>query len=517
MITRNLRNYQAIFILITVAFCGSSALHILNAIEIKSLWADELKTFYKTVSLSTPQMMNYLRSDSHPPLYYLALQSWFSFFEPNTTTLRLASWINYVIGGILMTIQTFKLGKNETKSRAWVAACIGALITFSSPIALRFSIEGKGYSLLVMLIAAGLICRQNYITSNKDCQYSRLNLAGSFIFLACASLTHYYGLFLTTSVGIVDFTKAFALKNYNQKQRIAVSISEALACLPCGLWALGNLTHLTSTQGISWIGKPDFGLLESILADYIGPFPIPKIIIMGIILLTLYRMGLMHYQNTKLISISKYSTLDLGGAPAGALMSFAVIAISFIYPFAYSRYFVILLPIIAPLTAVYISKIEPKNTTTLLALIGYLVLIWSVVQHDAFDNFKSQGSIVSTNKSSNYRAMSTLTVNEQNRFTLNPLIDATTSDLVANSDNLIESMPIEPWRSLLERDLTSPNSLPNTMVIAATGNSNRKRLKDAIRKLQENQFKCTHRITKYKYTDIYSCARQSNELKKTSN
>ena len=93
MITRNLRNYQAIFVLITVAFCGSSALHILNAIEIKSLWADELKTFYKTVSLSTPQMLNYLRSDSHPPLYYLALQSWFSFFEPNTATLRLASWI----------------------------------------------------------------------------------------------------------------------------------------------------------------------------------------------------------------------------------------------------------------------------------------------------------------------------------------------------------------------------------------------------------------------------------------
>ena len=514
MSTRNLRNYQALFILITAVFCGSSALHILSAIEIKSLWADELKTFYKTVSLSTPQMMNYLRSDSHPPLYYLALQSWFSFFEPNTTTLRLASWINYVIGGILITIQTFKLGKNETKSRAWVAACIGALITFCSPIALRFSIEGKGYSLVVMLIAAGLLCRQNYITSNKMCQYRRLNLAGSFIFLAGASLTHYYGFFITASIGIVDITKAFALKNCNQWQRIAISTSEALACLPCGLWALANLSHLTSARGIGWIGKPDYGLLESILADYIGPFPIPKIMILGIILLTLYRMRFIHYQNTKLISIGKYSVLDLAGAPAGGLMSFAVIAISFIYPFAYSRYFVILLPIIAPLTSVYISKIEPKNTTTLLALIGYLVLIWSVVQHDAFDNFKSQGSIVSTNKSSNYRAMSTLTVNEQNRFTLNPLIDATTSDLVANSDNLIEKMPIGPWRSLLKKDLTNPHSLPNTMVIAATGNSNRKRLKDAIRQLEENQFTCTHRITKYKYTDIYDCTRKSNELKK---
>ena len=224
-------------------------------------------------------------------------------------------------------------------------------------------------------------------------------------------------------------------------------------------------------------------------------------------------MKFIRYQNKKLISISKYSTLDLVGAPAGALMSFAVIAISFIYPFAYSRYFVILLPIIAPLTAVYISKIEPKNTTTLLALIGYLVLIWSVVQHDTFDNFKSQGSIVSTNKSSNYRAMSTLTVNEQNRFTLNPLIDATTSDLVANSDNLIEKMPIGPWRSLLTKDLTNPHSLPNTMVIAATGNSNRKRLKDAIRQLEENHFTCINRITKYRYTDIYDCVRKSKELK----
>ena len=244
-----------------------------------------------------------------------------------------------------------------------------------------------------MLIAAGLLCRQNYITSNKRCQYSRLNLAGSFIFLAGASLTHYYGFFITASIGIVDITKAFALKNCNQWQRVAISISEALACLPCGLWALANLSHLTSGQGIGWIGKPDYGLLESILADYIGPFPIPKTIIFVIILLTLYQMKFIRRQNRKLISIRKYSTLDLSGAPAGALMSFAVIAISFIYPFAYSRYFVILLPIIAPLIAVYISKIEPKNTTTLLVLIGYLVLIWSVAQHDAFEILKIRAAL----------------------------------------------------------------------------------------------------------------------------
>ena len=62
-------------------------------IDTRSIWADELSTIYKTVELNTPQMIDYLRTDAHPPIYYLALQRWFTFFDPSTTNLRLASWI----------------------------------------------------------------------------------------------------------------------------------------------------------------------------------------------------------------------------------------------------------------------------------------------------------------------------------------------------------------------------------------------------------------------------------------
>ena len=104
MTTKKLGRHKTLFIILTAVLSGFSALDILSVIDTRSIWADELSTIYKTVELNTPQMINYLRTDAHPPMYYFVLQRWFTFFEPSTTSLRLASWINYLIGGILMTL-----------------------------------------------------------------------------------------------------------------------------------------------------------------------------------------------------------------------------------------------------------------------------------------------------------------------------------------------------------------------------------------------------------------------------
>ena len=366
-------------------------------------------------------MINYLRTDAHPPIYYLRFAG--SHSEPSTTSLRLPSWINYLVGGILMTIQTYQLGRSETNQRAWIAACLGALIFFSSPFALRFSIEGKGYSLMVMLIAAGLLCRQNFLTSKKQCQYRKIYLVGTFISFACASLTHYYGLFISSSIVLTDWIKIFMLKDAHQKFRKNILISEILACLPTIFWALTNLSHLSSGRGIGWIGKPDYGLFESIIANYIGPFPIPKIIVLGIALWILRQKNLIRFEQITPTMIGKYSTLDLAGAPAGALMIFIVITISFVHPIAYSRYFIVLIPIIGPLCALYIARIKPKNTVSLFILLSALGLIWTNAQNDTFGTFSTNQYIASANKSSNYRAMSMLTANDMHRFTSNRLED----------------------------------------------------------------------------------------------
>ena len=56
----------------------------------------------------------------------------------------------------------------------------------------------------------------------------------------------------------------FMLKDARQKDRVNILISEIIACLPTIFWALTNLSHLSSGRGIGWIGKPDYGLFESI-------------------------------------------------------------------------------------------------------------------------------------------------------------------------------------------------------------------------------------------------------------
>ena len=513
MNTKRSRRHQTLFIILTAVLSGVSALHILSVIDTRSLWADELSTIYKTVQLNTWQMIDYLRTDAHPPLYYLALQRWFTFFEPNTTSLRLASWISYLIGGILMTIQAYQLGRNEANQRAWIAACLGALIAFSSPFALRFSIEGKGYSLMVMLIAFGLLCRQSFLTSKKQCRCRKIYLVGTCISLACASLTHYYGLFISTSIVLADGIRFNMIKEPHQQIRANILISEIVACLPTVFWALTNLSHLSSGRGIGWIGKPDYGLFESILANYIGPFPIPKIIVLGFCFWILRQKNLISIQKITSTAVSKLPASDLAGALAGALMIFIVIAISFVHPFAYSRYFIVLIPIIAPLSALYLSRIEPKSTIALLILLSTLTLIWTNAQNDTFGSFSTDEYRASANKSSNYRAMSILTVNDTHRFTSNRLSHAKTSDLVAKLDNLIKKMPVESWNTISKSDLKNTNYLPDALVLAATGKQYEKNLKNTIERLNNNKFSCNARDNKFTYVQIYDCLRQPLENK----
>ena len=190
-------------------------------------------------------------------------------------------------------------------------------------------------------------------------------------------------------------------------------------------------------------------------------------------------------------------------------MIFIVIAISFVHPIAYSRYFIVLIPILAPLSALYIARIQPNSTISLFLLLSALSLIWANAQNDTFGTFSTNKYRASANKSSNYRAMSMLTANDLHRFTSNRLGHAKTSDLVAKLDNVIDTMPIESWNSISKRELNNPNHLPDTMVLAATGKTYEKTIMGTIERLENNDFYCSIRDHKFTHVIIYDCQRQT--------
>ena len=109
--------------------------------------------------------------------------------------------------------------------------------------------------------------------------------------------------------------------------------------------------------------------------------------------------------------------------------------------------------------------------------------------------------------------MSMLTANDTHRFTSNRISHANTSDLVAKLDNNIKTMPIRSWNSISHSDLNSPNSLPDTMVVSATGRPYEKILVSTVEKLENNGFTCNIRDNKFTHVKIYDCQRQTVEIK----
>ena len=90
-----------------------------------------------------------------------------------------------------------------------------------------------------------------------------------------------------------------------------------MAALPGLAWIVYAADYLFSSRAASWIGPPDYALLEETLARGLGLWPLPKL---GLILLLL--------------------------------------VVSFVKPMAYSRYFVVLVPAVLPVLAVQFGALN---------------------------------------------------------------------------------------------------------------------------------------------------------------
>ena len=132
-----------------VLVCSAFALRTLFLIDATGLWSDELYTVGKSFQPSFDALLAMLRVDTHPPLYYSLVWVWARWFPPIAVSLRLLSWLVYLAGSAVITNQAGALAGE----RARRAMAYAALMAFCSPYPVRFAIEGKGYALLVLLVA----------------------------------------------------------------------------------------------------------------------------------------------------------------------------------------------------------------------------------------------------------------------------------------------------------------------------------------------------------------------------
>ena len=411
--------------LYAVAFvCAAFALKALFLIDATSLWIDELFSVGKSFQSDYSGLIAWLRHDTHPPLYYTILWFWGGVVGKTSVSLRLFSWFAYVLAGVLVTWQAGVLAPRSVRGKAMA---LSALLVFCSPYPIRFAVEGKSYIFLVLLIALAWFMRSRCIRQ----QYCFFNLLGYGFAVTIASLTHFYGLFIFFAAGVWDI--------WRLRWRLGSVVFVAL--IPSFAWVIYASSFLFGSSAGAWIGRPDFALFEDTLARAIGPWPLPKLVLLLFALWGLRCWGIKHIdQGFKNQSLNRFALIDVCGLTASALMVVGLVAISFFKPMAFSRYFVVLLPAVIPWLAVTGAQLplNRRGGKVVVLLSAIMLALW---WQQSFLGITAD--LGGSRESDNFRAVSLLTAGQQERYSPRPRL-LQFSDQVQLASGRIAVQPA-PW------------------------------------------------------------------------
>jgi hypothetical protein len=288
----------------------------LVSIDLTSLWNDELRTVEKSFQPSLGFLLNYLRSDVHPPLYYIVLWFFGQVFGQTLLVLRGFSWLSYLLAGVVLPLAVWQW------RHSMIAAASAGLLAVALPFSVRFAVEGKAYSLMFALVGLALWQRQRWIRSQ----------AGAKIFyplaFAAAALTHYYGLGLLLAQALLD----------GKRRDWQLLRLDCWALLIPSLWMLSTVSFLLGDGGREWIPPASPELLYKFVLLALGAhWPVVVMVVIGL-------TTTLAVANRDRPQSSLFPLVRAWGLDAAALLAVVSFVVSIWRPSAVDRYYIVLLP-----------------------------------------------------------------------------------------------------------------------------------------------------------------------------
>lgn len=154
------------------------------------LWLDEALSV-NIARLPLADMIDALRRDGHPPLYYLVLHGWISVFGDGDESVRSLSGVLSVA-----TLPLFWLAAKRYGGRT--AAIAGVVLLATNPFAIRYATEARMYALVTLLVVAGWLSVRVALE-----QRSRLALLGTGASAGLLLLSHYWSFYLVGATAVV--------------------------------------------------------------------------------------------------------------------------------------------------------------------------------------------------------------------------------------------------------------------------------------------------------------------------
>jgi uncharacterized membrane protein len=288
----------------------------LVSIDLTSLWNDELRTVEKSFQPSLGFLVDYLRADVHPPLYYGMLWLFGQMFGQTLLVLRGFSWLSYLLAAGALTLAVWQWRPSI------VAAASAGLLVVALPFSVRFAVEGKAYSFMVALVALALWQRQRLIRSQ----------VGADLFyplaFAAAALTHYYGLGLLLAQALLDGTR---------RDWRLLRVDCCALLIPC-LWMLSTIKFLLGDGGRQWIPPASPDLLRRFVLLAFGVHWPVVLALAGVLVLVLAVANCDRPQSPL------FPLVRAWGLDAAALLAVLSFLVSIWRPSAVDRYYIVLLP-----------------------------------------------------------------------------------------------------------------------------------------------------------------------------
>lgn len=253
---------------------------VLRFVARSPLWLDEALSV-NIARLPYGEIVDALRQDGHPPLFYWLLHGWMDVFGTGAGAVRAFSGVWSLALFPLVWVAARRLGGARV---AWFATVLLAL----SPFAIRYGTETRMYAMVSVLAVAGWLLVDDART------WPTIGRLAAIAAVTSALLwTHYWALWLLGAAGLLLVGSAWLARRRGNDIGATVRIVAAMAVgvvtfLP---W-IPTLLYQGSRTGTPW-ARPlrPTEIVTNTLADF-GGGPLAESVLLGWILALLAVTGL---------------------------------------------------------------------------------------------------------------------------------------------------------------------------------------------------------------------------------
>ncbi|WP_157970517.1 glycosyltransferase family 39 protein [Nakamurella deserti] len=333
---------------------------LLRSTSPSPLWLDEALSV-NIASLPVPELLDALRHDGSPPLYYLILHGWIGIFGSGATAVRALS----TVLALVAIPVAFRVG------RLFGGRSTGAVLVVlvaTNPFLIRYATETRMYALLALWVLLGVLALRRAALRPTVARLLPVAVLSGLLML-----THYWSFFVLGAVGAVLAVRAVRGPARSAARRLlAAEVAGAALFLP---WTAGFLFQLRHT-GTPWAPPPGLREILTTVPVWAGGTTVAGVVL-AVVLLATAAVATVPSE----VTAGRRLGLRRGGRPGtagvlllcslGALVA-AVLASRLVGAGYAVRYTVVFVPPMLLAVALGLQRLRPRARGAVLTLVAVL-------------------------------------------------------------------------------------------------------------------------------------------------